>query len=574
MNKFKIASPYLGALCVLLVGICYFYFFACYHFWAQESMQAFIPSQHALCYKPGGCLQFISMYLTQEFVSLPVAVAVPGILLMGVYSCTFRILQTIHSDAINYVLATALSVFLMQAYTNYNIFIDGLLGILLVGLFVIIGLSITKKIGSKAIYSLLAVLFLYFVAQQACIVFALIWLALHLQKGRNAILFSLCPVLLSLILSYYGLSKGEYFSLYEGIYSLGYQRSQFHPYAFIYYIWIRYVGGLFIAGILSYLMGFVYRLSWIIRCASCLTPVYMLIMGLPNADAIRQHQVQQLAYWNRTNQPQLIEKFFQENPITDYVQLNYLNLALAKQGVLADRLFQYRQHGQQGLLTEWDRTALLSDVLGLVHFTIGDYTMSESYATEQLSLSNRGGSGPALQRLAECALLRADRPIATKYLHILQGMPHYHDWANQQLSRLDNGLTPQGVYAQSDALSSQLTVDSLWSRHSFDNEIAQQYRGCSYLLGGQLDLFQSFVIEYQQHHAGELLPVFFQQAVMLLATNNRDLLEQVNVSDGVHAQFLQFLKDTQNAPSLQSVQDKYGKSFWYYYMQRKMQEKS
>ncbi len=573
MKQIKIAGPYLAALLVLLAGTCYFYLFACYHFWAQEGMQAFLPSQYELCMKPGGCLQYVSMYLTQEFVSLPVAVAVPGILLMGVWSCSYRILQSVHSDAINYVLATALTVFLMQAYTNYNIFIDGLLGLLLVGIAAVAGLCFTKRLWVKSLYSVLITALLYFFAQQACVLFAIIWLFMHLQKGRKNVLVSLVALPIALILSYYGLSHGWYFSLYEGIYSLGYQRSQFQPYAFVYYVWIRYLAGLLVTGVMCWLMHFVSRFQMLVRCAAVVAPAYMIMMGFPNPDAIRQHQVQQLAYWNRNDQPQFIEHFFQDHPVTDYVQLNYLNLALARQEALADRLFLYRQHGQQGLLTEWDRTALLSQVLGEVHFAIGDYSMAESYATEQLSLSVRGGSGPVLQRLAECAILRADKRIASKYLHILQGMPHYRDWANIRLSQLNSVSLPQGVYAQPDALSSQLTVDSLWNRHALNNEIAQQYRGCAYLLGGQLDEFESFILDYQQYHQGQL-PVFFQQAVMYLATEHRELLDQVKVSDEVQQQFMQFLKDTRSAPSLQSVQDRYGRTFWYYYMQRKMQEKS
>lgn len=571
MNRFRMACPYLGTLGALLLGVCYFHRFARYHFWAQEGMQAFIPSDVSMCLKPGGSLQYISMFLTQQFISPTLAAVIAGLLLTGVFVCSFRILQSVRSDAVNYVWAFAITIFLMQAYTNYNIFIDGLLGLLLVGVFLLPEVRLPQKRLYGIIYPVVTVILLYMTAQQACMIFAVLWLLIHM-KSRPARIMSLCPVILSLVLIHHGLSKGGFPSLFDGIYSSGYQRDQFNPYSFIYHIWIRYSVGLVVSAILTLLIGYIHRFQTGLRCLCGLIPILMLTMGLPSGDASRQHQIQQLAYWNRTDRPQLIETYFRTHPMTDYVQLNYLNLALARQGALADRMFQYRQHGQQGLLTEWDRTALLSETLGDIHFSIGDYSMAESYAVERLASSTRGGSGPALQRLAACALLRADKPLATKYLLILKSMPNYRSWAERQMQLLNKDPRPQGVYSRPDTLSSQVTMDNIWTRHDMDNETAQQYRGCSYLLAGRLDLFKDFVLAYQRHHAGDLLPIHFQQAAMLLAAGQRDLLKELAVSEEVQTQFRQFLRDTQTANSLQSVQEKYGTTFWYYYMQRKLQE--
>ena len=107
----------------------------------------------------------------------------------------------------------------------------------------------------------------------------------------------------------------------------------------------------------------------------------------------------ELSVWEQRNDWDTIIREHPEKEETDYVSLNYLNMALAQKGLLGDRLFRYDQKGPQSLLASWDRTYYMSCLLSDIHYMIGDISLSEGYAMEGLTLAKRGGSPRLLQRL-------------------------------------------------------------------------------------------------------------------------------------------------------------------------------
>ena len=114
----------------------------------------------------------------------------------------------------------------------------------------------------------------------------------------------------------------------------------------------------------------------------------------------------ELSVWEQRNDWDTIIREHPEKEETDYVSLNYLNMALAQKGLLGDRLFHYDQKGPQSLLASWDRTYYMSCLLSDIHYMIGDISLSEGYAMEGLTLAKRGGSPRLLQRLVKISLIR------------------------------------------------------------------------------------------------------------------------------------------------------------------------
>ena len=142
----------------------------------------------------------------------------------------------------------------------------------------------------------------------------------------------------------------------------------------------------------------------------------------------------ELSVWEQRDDWDTIIREHPEKEVTDYVSLNYLNMALAQKGALGDRLFHYDQKGPQSLLASWDRTYYMSRLLSDIHYMIGDISLSEGYAMEGLTLAKRGGSPRMLQRLVKISLIRRDFALADKYLGILGRLPGYRRWAEKYLS--------------------------------------------------------------------------------------------------------------------------------------------
>ena len=67
---------------------------------------------------------------------------------------------------------------------------------------------------------------------------------------------------------------------------------------------------------------------------------------------------------------------------TDLLCLNYQNLALAEQGVLADSLLMYTQQGSKGLFVDWNMTPFVSMTLQKICYYYGDIASARKYAFE------------------------------------------------------------------------------------------------------------------------------------------------------------------------------------------------
>ncbi len=111
-----------------------------------------------------------------------------------------------------------------------------------------------------------------------------------------------------------------------------------------------------------------------------------------------------------------------------------LNLALAKEGLLAERMFNYYQNGIQGLMPDFTRDFTIPMVAGEVYYHLGFVNTAQRYAFEAMeALPDYQKSVRAVKRLAETNLINGDYTIATKYLQLLQKTFYYRGWATKAL---------------------------------------------------------------------------------------------------------------------------------------------
>ncbi|HEY5511035.1 MAG TPA: DUF6057 family protein [Prolixibacteraceae bacterium] len=116
------------------------------------------------------------------------------------------------------------------------------------------------------------------------------------------------------------------------------------------------------------------------------------------------------------------------------LSVSCLNLALAKQDLLAERMFYYYQNGIQGLMPDFTRDFTIPMIAGEVYYHLGFINTAQRYAFEAMeALPDYQKSVRAVMRLAETNLINGDYAVAGKYLRMLQKTFYYRGWATNAL---------------------------------------------------------------------------------------------------------------------------------------------
>lgn len=303
---------------------------------------------------------------------------------------------------------------------------------------------------------------------------------------------------------------------------------------------------------------------------------------------IRQHGdtrsalVKELDYYARTGQwDKIIEKC--QGPLPNYLYICSLNLALAEKGELADRMFAFDQRGPEGALIPWNKSPAVSTLLSDIYFTIGDMALSQEMAFESYVNALGEGNPRMLQRLVQTNLIYGAYPVAEKYLNILSHTFYYKEWADQYRLFLYNDLAvtqhPLLGKKQKDLLavnqlfhSSRITSDL---QHLIENNpsnpIPLHYLGALCLLSKDLVYFKTILQKYYGTPALPVLPLSFQEAVIILFEKEPDQWKKFHISESTLRRFLDYKKQImahKNTPNTLSgiMKRGYGDTYWFYFM--------
>ena len=204
--------------------------------------------------------------------------------------------------------------------------------------------------------------------------------------------------------------------------------------------------------------------------------------------------------WNRIFETICLEK--PNNQIGVTVQ----NLALAMQGKLLDRLFDFNQNGIQGLLPDVKEDATSPLPTAEAFYQLGMINVAQRTVFEaQEATLDFQKSGRCYKRLAQTNLINGQYEVARKYLMALQKTLFYCDWANETLPLLGNekaiashpeyGRLRQWTYKDDNYFSDHVTpemLENLYSRNP-DNRMAYQYLLAYYMLTGDRERFNQFM---------------------------------------------------------------------------------
>ncbi len=205
---------------------------------------------------------------------------------------------------------------------------------------------------------------------------------------------------------------------------------------------------------------------------------------------------------------------------------NCVNLALSQKRLLADRMFDFYQSGEDALVMP--RTRDLTSMLpsAEVFWRLGMVNSAQRYMFDtQESILNGRKSGRCTKRIAECMLVNGHYQTASKQIDLLKKSLFYREWALDaeamigdeakmnahpiygKLRKLRYKKNFLYSYEEMDKMLGLLFMDNTENKMALDYFLAQM------LLKGNMQGFQQYLGLAQQYGGYRMMPIGYQDVM-------------------------------------------------------------
>ena len=556
-----------------------------YHFYYIEQSQLFLFSEAYIRNKlllPGGFSMLVAEFLVQFFIRPYVGALVTAVLLTGVGVCTAGIVKRIAPVSGLFILYVLPMLALLFMHFDFNYRVQGTVCYLMM-MALLCGYMRIRNDLFRLVAGCVLVPVLFWLAGSITVLFAgMVCLFEGLRKTPKwyISLIGVAEVLLWGVGTVYFSLMGEYRWVFGPDL---YYHYTLHPKEIIYYSWIClplvFLVAFFIRNKNS-LSGKKWRAG--ISCIAQLAMIAAALWwGMPKYSDAKTLKLKKLDYFARTEQwDKTIEEC--KGKLTNFLYMCHLNMALANKGELSDKMFNFDQRGPQGLLVQWNKSENISCMLSDIYFTMGATASSQEMAFEGYVSAMEDGNPRMLKRLVQTNLIYGTYPVAEKYISILEKTYAYRDWAQSQRKYLYNDevvesdpilgtrrrmLPDRNSLAMIKGLAGDL---ALFLEKGPANSAALQYLGAMYLLAKDLEGFKALVEKYYGTEFLPVLPVHFQEAVIVMSEKEPDYWKRFNVSETIVARFTdykkQVLANRNNSAIAGLLNRSYGNTYWFYFM--------
>ena len=556
-----------------------------YHFYYIEQSQLFLFSEAYIRNKlllPGGFSMLVAEFLVQFFIRPYVGALVTAVLLTGVGVCTAGIVKRIAPVSGLFILYVLPMLALLFMHFDFNYRVQGTVCYLMM-MALLCGYMRIRNDLFRLVAGCVLVPVLFWLAGSIAVLFAgMVCLFEGLRKTPKwyISLIGVAEVLLLGVGTVYFSLMGEYRWVFGPDL---YYHYTLHPKEVIYYSWIClplvFLVAFFIRNKNS-LSGKKWRAG--ISCIAQLAMIAAVLWwGMPKYSDAKTLKLKKLDYFARTEQwDKTIEEC--KGKLTNFLYMCHLNMALANKGELSDKMFNFDQRGPQGLLVQWNKSENISCMLSDIYFTMGATASSQEMAFEGYVSAMEDGNPRMLKRLVQTNLIYGTYPVAEKYISILEKTYAYRDWAQSQRKYLYNDevvesdpilgtrrrmLPDRNSLAMIKGLAGDL---ALFLEKGPANSAALQYLGAMYLLAKDLEGFKALVEKYYGTEFLPVLPVHFQEAVIVMSEKEPDYWKRFNVSETIVARFTdykkQVLANRNNSAIAGLLNRSYGNTYWFYFM--------
>lgn len=213
---------------------------------------------------------------------------------------------------------------------------------------------------------------------------------------------------------------------------------------------------------------------------------------------------------------------------------NSVNLALSQKRLLAERMFDFYQSGEDALVMRPYRDLTSNLPTAEAYYRLGLINSAQRYMFDiQESIMNFKKSGRCTKRIAECMLINGHYKPAAKQLNILKHSLFYRSWAEQMEQCLykDSMVDAIPEYKRlrqlrfkDDFLFSYGEIEKIFGLlfvNNSDNKMALDYFLAEQLLKGNMQDFMHYLSWAQQYGGYKYMPEGYQDAVRSIQTQGR-----------------------------------------------------
>jgi len=205
---------------------------------------------------------------------------------------------------------------------------------------------------------------------------------------------------------------------------------------------------------------------------------------------------------------------------------NCVNLALSQKRLLADRMFDFYQSGEDALILP--RTRDLTSMLPSAEafWRLGMVNSAQRYMFDtQESILNGRKSGRCTKRIAECMIVNGHYQTAQKQLDLLKKSLFYRSWAEETEAMMkdENQINIHPVFGRQrqlrykeNFLYSYEEIEKMFGlllMNNTENKMALDYFLGQLLLKGDIKGFQQYLGLAQQHGGYRQMPLGYQDVM-------------------------------------------------------------
>ena len=205
---------------------------------------------------------------------------------------------------------------------------------------------------------------------------------------------------------------------------------------------------------------------------------------------------------------------------------NCVNLALSQKRLLADRMFDFYQSGEDALIMPRVRDLTSMLPTAETFWRLGMVNSAQRYMFDtQESILNAKKSGRCTKRIAECMIVNGHYQTAAKQLDLLKKSLFYRAWAEEAeaLMKDEAKINAHPVYGKmrqlrykESFLYSYEEIDKMFGLLFMDNQankMALDYFMGQMLLKGNVQGFQQYMGMVQQYGGYREMPLGYQDAM-------------------------------------------------------------
>jgi hypothetical protein len=265
----------------------------------------------------------------------------------------------------------------------------------------------------------------------------------------------------------------------------------------------------------------------------------------------------------------------------NFLSLAMFNLSLAKTGQIGDKLFNYEQHGTEGLFLPFNKEFITPMMGNEIFYHLGLINASQQYAFESMEvMPDMEKTVRTIKRLAETNLINGHYKVSEKYLRLLEKTLFYRKWAEDTQKYLYNEKMisnhpdwgeKKKLLVREDFFFHIEDIESILHRLLRDNpnnRIAFEYLAAWYLMNRELDKFVNLLPVMKKQNYREM-PVSYQEAILFyMSLTNSDPLSgsrfkiSKSVMSGMDAYAKIYLN---NSDARDLLHPNYSGTYWYYF---------